>query len=443
MTRLACRTLSLVAAPLLLLPPVALRAQAPGGAAETLSRDGDLAFDRRQYKDAVGIYEKLIQGYPNSEFTVDARFHLAYANFLTGQFDPAAHDLRELLGSPTTPPETLEAAALLLPQVLAQEAAGLPSKDPKRPTDFEAAIKEYDGFIGKFPKSASIETALYGRAVAAYQLARYEAAARDLRQAVSAFPNSDTALDSTFLLAITVATQANLALGKETPTPADTEAAAKGYREAEGLLGQIIGKRTDLSLANDAQFQLGETLLAHAAAVPAAARNALYERALAAYRAVEPTEGMIAAQTARVQGINERRIAELRKGPAARPTARLLDQQRLREQGKLEALQTKEDPVVGARIKSGAAYCNLQRYDEARVLMTTLLPVAKKAEDEKLALYYTALSYAGQKLVGKAVTAYDRFQARFAGDPVAENLPLIIGGLFADAAKPDPARASK
>ncbi len=440
-TRSALRSLSLAA---FLMMPAVLRAQAPAGAAETLSRDGDLAFDRRQYKDAVAIYQKLIQGYPNSEFAVDARFHLAYANFLTGQFDPAADELRKLLGAPATPAEILEAATLLLPQVLAQEASTLPSKDSKRRTDFEGAIKDYDGFIGKFPKSASIEVALYGRALAGYQLARYDAAARDLRQVLTAFPNSDTVLDSTFLLAITVATQANLALGKDTPpAPADSEAAVKGYTEAEGLLGQIIAKRTDISLANDAQSQLGETFLAHAAAAPAAARNALYERALTAYRAVEPKEGMIAAQTARVQAINERRIAELRKGLAARPTARLFDQQRLREQGKLEAIQTKDDPVMGARIKCGAVYYDLQRYDEARVLETTLMPGIQKAEDEKLALYYTVLSYAGQKLVAKAVAAYDQFQAKYSGDPVAENLPLLVGELFADAPKPDPAQANK
>ena len=439
--RLARR--SLLLATVLMMLPAVLRAQAPGGAAEALSRDGDVAFERRQYKDAIATYQKLIQGYPNSEFTVDARFHLAYANFLTGQFDPAADDLRKLLAAPTTPPETLEIAALLLPQVLAQQATALPPNDPKRTAGFESAIKEYDGFITKYPKSTSLETALYGRAVAAYQIARYDAAARDLRQAVSAFPNSDTVGDSTFLLAITVATQANLTQGKENPTPADTAAAVKGYAEAEGLLGQIIAKRTDISLANDAQFQLGETLLAHASAVPPATQRALYERALAAYRAVEPKEGMVAAQTARVQAINDRRVAELRKGPAGRANARLIDQQRLREQSKLEALQAKEDPVLGARIKSGAVYCNLQRYDEARVLMNTLLPVATKPADEKLALYYTVLSHAGQKLVPKAVAAYDQFQAKFAGDPVAENLPLVMGGLFADAAKPDPALANK
>ena len=424
--------------------PAGGRAQAPVGAAEALVRDADVAFERRQYKDAIAGYQKLIAGYPNSEFAGDARFHLAYANFLTGQYDPAADDLRKIIASPTTQAETLELAALLLPQVLSQQAAGLPPNDPQRGSAFEAAIREYDAFIAKFPKGTSRESALYGRAVAAYQIARYDAAARDLRQAVSEFPNSDTVLDSTFLLAITVATQANLGLGKENPAPADTDAAIKGYTEAERLLGEIISRKTDISLANDAQFQLGETLLAHAGALPVPARKALYDRALAAYHAVEPKEGMIAAQTARVQSINEKRIAALRQGPAGRPAARQYDERRLREQGKLEALQAKEDPVLGARIESGAVYSGLQRYDETRVLMATLLPAIRKPEDEKKALYYITLSYAGQKLVDKAVAAYDRFQAKYSGDPQGENLPLAISALFQGGGrKADPVLANK
>ncbi len=437
------RRLLFAAAVFLLWLPFSGRAQAPVGAADALSRDAEVAFDQRRYKDAIASYQKLIAGYPNSEFAGDARFHLAYADFLTGQYDPAADDLRKLLASPVTQPETLELAALLLPQVLAQQAALLPPSDPRQRPGFESAIREYEAFLTKYPKSTSLETARYGRAVAEYQIARYEDAARDLTTVIKTFPNSDTVFDSTFLLAITTATQANLALGKENPTAADKDAAIKGYTEAERLLGEIIAKRTDISLANDAQFQLGETLLAQANAVPAAAQRALYDRALAAYHAVEPKEGMIAAQSVRLQTINSRRIDALRQGPAGRASARQIDQQRLHEQGKLEALQAKDDLVLGARLASGAAYYNLQRFDETRVLMTTLLPAIKKPEDEKKAFFYVTLSYAGQKLVNKAVTAYDQFQAKYAGDPQGENLPLVISALFQGGPQADAARANK
>ena len=414
-----------------LLIPDGLRAQtpAPGSAAAALSTEADGFFDRRQYKDAIVDYTKLLAGYPNSEYAVDAQFHLAYANFLTSQFQPAVDGLRKVLASPTSSPELLELAAGLLPQVLSQQASDLKPDDKGRTKAFEAAIKEYDNFIAKYPKSTTLETAFYGRALAAYQIARYDAAVRDLRQNLAAFPTSDTILDSTFLLSLTLATQANLAFAKENRSPADADAALKNYVESERLLSDIINRRTDISLANDAQFQLGETFLAHAGNTPAgAAQVPLYQRALTAFREVQPKEPMIAAQTARVARLNDARIAELRKGAAGdRNLTRRLDAQRLREQTKLEALQAKEDPVLTARLQCGAVFADLRRYDETRVLMTSLAPEARRPEDEKLVLYYTALSYAGQNLTDKAVAAYDKFQAAFSGDPIAENLPRARG----------------
>ena len=287
-----------------------------------------------------------------------------------------------------------------------------------------------------------MDAAFYGRALAAYQIGRYDAAVVDLRR-VTAHPG-DAALDGAFLLSITLATQANLALGKENHTPAEADAAFKNYAESERLLTAIINQGTDISLANDAQFQLGETLMAHAASLPTAAQGPFYQQALLVYRAVQPKEPMIAAQTARVAGISARRIAELRKGAAAdHALTRRLDAQRLREQAKLDALQAKDDPVFTARLKCGAVFYALHRYDETRVLMNALAAGAKRPEDEKTVLYYTALSYAGQELTDKAVAAYDRFQAKYKGDPIAENLPLLIGNLFLAGDKPDGARADK
>ena len=399
-------------------------------------------FDRHQYKEAATAYASLLKDYPSSEFATDAQFHLAYADFLTGQFQPAADALRKLQTAPTTPPEMQEDVALLLAQVLAQQATGMTGEGP-RAAGFQAAAKEYDNFIDKFPKSPSLETALYGRAIAYYQLAKYADAARDLTRNVTSFPNSDSVLDSEFLLAITVATEANLALANEKTDPAGRQAAFQNYDAAEKYLRHIIAKNTDISLENDSQFQLGETLMAHAGAAPPPVRIKLYQEALAAYRAVEPKAPMIAAETIRIEKGDEALLAERRKGAAAdRGFIRRLDQGRLREAGKLAALQAKEDPVLTARLKSGAVFFDLERYDETRLLMSALLPEAGKAEDQKLALYYVAMTYAAQRQVDKAVAAYDRFQAKFAGDPIAENLPLAISNLFLGGPKPDANKAT-
>ncbi len=421
-------------------PPAVLRAQSPPGSAVDLSGRANAAFEAGNYKDAASTYELLVKNYPSSEVATDARFRLAYADFFIGQFDPAADLLRKLIGSPATPPDLVEQASGLLPQVLSQQAATLKPGDAARQTGFEAAIKEYDTYLQKFPKAAGVETVFYGRAVAAYQLSRYDAAAKDLRGSLASFPNGDSFLDTEFLLSVTLATQANLALGKENRTPAETTEATARYTEAEKLLADIIRKHTDLSLANEAQFQLGETIMAQAASSPDASQAALYKLALAAYRAVEPKEPMVAAQQARVQSYRDALLAERRKGPQSNPAqARNLIELQGRESGKLAALKAKPDTVIAARVKSGAAFVGLRQYDETRVLMNALAPEAKRPEDEKYVLYFTALSYAAQNANDKAVAAYDKFQGKYPGDPIAENLPMVLAGLF----QSDPVKAGK
>ena len=116
-----------------------------------LAAEADTFFDRRQYREAIADYTRLLASYPTSEYATDARFHLAYAQFLTGDLPPAADGLRKVIAAPTSPPELIELAAGLLPQVESQQAAALPPDDPQRPAAFEAAVKEYDAFIARYP----------------------------------------------------------------------------------------------------------------------------------------------------------------------------------------------------------------------------------------------------------------------------------------------------
>lgn len=426
------RRLLLVAC--LFVVPLAGRSQAPNPAAD-LIRQADLLFDQNRYADAVPIYQRLLKDFPNSEAAGAAQIHLAYSLFFSAQYQPAIDQLRKVLDNPATPPELQELCGSLLPQVLSQQAGALPPADPGRIPGYESAIREFGVFIQKFPKSPEVETALYGRAVAAYQIGQFADAERDLRQSAAAYPRSENADDTAFLLALTLGSEANAA---------KPPASIKNYEEARALLADVINKKADPALDNDAQYQLGATLLAQSAASPEAARPALLNQALAAYRAVQPREPMIAAQTARIARLRDQRLAEARKGAGAdRSLIRQLESRISREQGKLASLQGKEDPVLTARLQCAAVFYQQNRYDETRVLMNTLSSVATRPEDEKTVLYFTALSYAGQGNTAKAVEAYDKFQAKYAGDPIAENLPLVLGGLFMGGAAPDPARANQ
>ena len=72
-----------------------------------------------------------------------------------------------------------------------------------------------------------------------YQIERYAAAAKDLRKSMATFPNGETFLDAELLLAITLATDANLALGKEGHTAAQTAEA----------MGRFVAQATDRLVA--------------------------------------------------------------------------------------------------------------------------------------------------------------------------------------------------
>lgn len=432
-----CRRLLLVGC--LFVLPLAGRSQAPNPAAD-LIRQGDLLFEQNRYADAVPVYQRLLRDFPNSESAGGAQIHLAYSLFFSAQYAPALDQLRKILENPATPSESLELCGSLLPQVLSQQAGALPVGDPGRTPGYESAIQEFGAFMQKFPRSPEVETALYGRAVAAYQIGQFAEAERDLRQSATAYPRSENADDTAFLLALTLGSQANALLAD----PARATAAIKNYEEARALLTEVINKKADPALDNDAQSQLGATLLAQAAASPEAARPALLDQALAAYRAVQPREPMIAAQAARLARLRDQRLAEARKGAGAdRSLIRQLESRISREQGKLASLQGKDDVGLTARLQCAAVFYQQRRYDETRVLMNTLASVATRPAEEKTVLYFTALSYAGQGNAAKAVDAYDKFQARYAGDPIAENLPLVLGGMFMGGAAPDPARANR
>lgn len=425
----------------LALAPLGLAAPAPNPAAD-LIRQGNLLFDQSKFPEAIAVYQRLLRDYPNAESAGDAQIHLAYSEFFSAQYGPAVERLRRLLDNPSTPPELQDLGSALLPQVLSRQAGALPPADPQRSVGFEAAIQEFGAFLQKYPRSPEAEAALYGRAVAAYQIARFADAERDLRQSIDAYPRSENADDSAFLLALTLGSAANTLLGDPAQAAAGAPGAIRNYEEARTLLDGVIARKADLALVNDAQNQLGATLLAQAAATPEAARAALLSQALAAYQAVQPREPMIAAQTARIARLRDQRLAEARKGPAADKAAlRQLESRMAREQGKLASLQGKDDPVLTARLQCAAVFYQQNRYDETRVLVSTLAPVATRPEEEKAVLYFTALSYVGQGNITKAVAAYDRFQAKYAGDPMAENLPLALGGMFTGGAAPDPARA--
>ncbi len=417
----------------LLAAPAPLFAQAPAGAAvapEVAIRQSAALFDAGRYAEAAESYAKFLKDYPTSQQVVEAGFRFGYALFLSGEFDEAAAQFRKLIAAPTSSPELVETCQALLPVALAQKAGALPAGDAKRKAAFEESIKEAGAYLAKYPNGAEVENIRYNRAASLYQIASYAEAANDLRANLQAFTGrSDSYLDSEYLLALTNATQGTF------NQATDKAAALKFFAEAEKQLGDIIAKRTDLPLANDAQFQLGEVLLARAGVVTDAERPAVYQQALTAYRAVQPKAVMIAAQQERMNGI----LARIRGAAGNAIEARRLGSLRLREAQKLGVLNAREDQRLNALLKCGEVFFQLGKYDETRTLVTALAPRATKPEHEKSVLYLLAMTYAMQGNVDRAIAAQAKFAENFKGDPAGAPLALTLGNLLNS--KGDAARA--
>lgn len=385
------------------------------------------------YPAAVTAYEKLLADYPTSPVVPNAQIQLAFAYYLTGENKKSLDILKKFNQGPPAPDELKELSALLEPQALSALGSSLKPDDPARKTNFEEAVKKFADYIQKFPKAAEIESAYYGSALASFQIADYEAAKKSLETNIQRFPASASIIESKNLLALVYATEGSRMLSQE---GANNQAAFDLYKKSADILRGIINEQADLALVNAAQFQLGEILLNEAAFAPEDRKPALLEEARKAYRGVLPKDRILALQQAKIDAIPAKRGAAL----AARDTAALkrIDRQAERDRRKLAELQGRPDQTVAALQKTGETYFQQGKYDEARVVLSHVQNALADEEDKKRNLYYTTMTYALQNALQPATAGYEQFQGKYKGDPIAANLPVVVGNMYL--AHPDPAQ---
>ena len=419
-----------------LFPLSATLAQAPAGAVSSEQATA-YAYDLMnagKLPEAAAAFEDVIKKYPTSTMVSDVQFRLGYLYFLLGDYDKSRSNIDKILGPPASS-DIIELGYALIPQVLSAKASK-ESAEAARKTGYEAAIKEYDAFLGKYPGSAQTESSNYGRALACFQIGKYDEAVASLRTNLKNFPQSETVLESQFLLALGLMTQAGLQ-AQENPGQANADADAK-FGEAERLLSDIIAKRSDVALLNDAQFQLGELYVNQAIFASKENKDKYFAKALVAYRSLSPKDKILEAQQARIKNVRDRRFAALQAKNL--PEMKRLETLLEHELTKMEAVKAKGDLSLSAQIKVGQLFFHQNAYDEARVVFRQMQPYAEDEEQKKTLLYYLTLSYAQQThdlpsearppLVDKAVQRYDQFQQAYKGDELGESLPFTMGGLF-------------
>ena len=402
------------------------------------------AMDEGKLEEAAGLYEGIPVKYPTSALIPQAKLRLGYVYFRMQQYDKAVAVLTEATTLKNVPPEVAELALSLVPQVLSAKAAAAGPKDPQRKKLFEDAVKGFETFQQKYPNSDEQENANYGRAVAFYQLERYDDARAALYINLTKYSKSETVFDSQYLMALTLGTIANVEALKDKPDPK----VLANFDNAEMMLMDIVNKGTDVALANDSRFQIGELRFSRAGSTKdEARRKELFKSAMDVYRVVGPKDLIIQAQKARIDRVKGIRPAAI----ASRDPAQIRRVNRLfeKEQEKLANIESRPDQTIAARIKMGEVYFQLGKMDETRVMLNYMKGLTEDEDQKKQIAYYIAISLAQQNsethanikaLADRAEAAYEEFKKAYGVDPIAENLALILGAGFTDK---DPAKASK
>lgn len=427
---LQSRILSTLIATALVMGP--LRFSHAQSAPETANQAAYEIFLSGDYPAAVSAYQKVLSDFPTASIVPAAQLQLAYSQFFTGDYDATVATLGKLLSGPPAPPVIRQAALGLEPQAISAKATALEPGNPERKKLFELAVTKFTEFLKSFPDAPDAEQVVYNRALANFQNGAFDAAIKDLEANIAKFPNSTTISSSKNLLALAFATQASIEINKG--DTADRAAAMALYKKSTDMLREIITAKADLTLVNEAYFQLGEILFSQAISSDDEQKAALFAEALQAYRSILPQEEVIAMQKERVANFPALRRAALQRGDRA--GLEKLDKENERELRRLAEIQSKPDQTLNAMLKMSEIYFNSMQLDEARVLARHLQPFLTTEDQKKRALYVNAMTYGLQNAAPEAVAAYESFQEQFKGDPIAQNLPLTIGSVFLNS--PDP-----
>ena len=409
---------------------VLLVSRAPVFAQSKAAADANAAayeiYSKGDYQSAAAAYEKVLRDFPTDGIASSAQIQLAFSYYFLTQFDQAAATLAKATSGPPLPAEIQQVADGLLPQILSAKAAALPGSDPARKSTFQNAIGKFTEYINRYPQAQDLENAIFSRAIAEYQVGQYDDAVKDLELNLQRFPQSGTISNTKSLLAVTLATIGNAELLK-----GDASGKAKAselYKRAADYLREIIKKKEDVALINEANFQLGEILLNQAGFMPESERPALYTEAFAAYRSVAPKEQITNLQQERIKEFPAKKAAALKANNQG--LKRQLDRDNERELKKLAELQGKPDETATALLKIAEIYFQQGKHNEARVVLSHISPHLTKDEAKKRALYFLTMTYALQNVAERAKANYDEFQTRYKGDPLAENLPVTIGSMY-------------
>lgn len=427
-----------------------LAATAPAQTPTALRESASKAFDSGNYKAAIEAAQQFLQKFPDDanaerirlllglaqysagdyrgcvetfsdpkklppEFVETANFHLGASLYQLGEFDKALTPLNSAAAA-----KDEEAKKTIAPFAqfyigrshMDKAARQQEAKDQAAAKkSLEAAITAFNKFMTDFPDHDLQLDVLTARATAYVLSDRLDDALKDL-EALKAKPDSAEIIDDIDYLTGFVLTQSAQKLQADFK---EEEARAVIAQARE--IYQRLAKSKNLVLANQAAFQLAN--------LDFASRN--YQQAVSAYRNLRSRADLVQSQQERIESV--RRQISQAAGNATR--VRALQQTLKREEQKLAAVQNSPELAIDGLIRIGDCFLQLGStnpiyYDMARLTYRFASKFADEDQKKNLSIQII-VSYALQGLAAKAEEEYTVFRKNFPNDPLAENVPFLIG----------------
>lgn len=387
-----------------------------GQDANSLFEEGRAALNGQAYDKAIERFEQVIKDFPTSPIIDSVNLNLGLAQLFSGKFSDAIVSFDRASAS-TAPREIREAAIFYKAQAQLGFLGNLPKDDPKYRSSLEGAIKNFSQLIEEFPDSTLLEDAIYGRAVANFTFEKINDAEKDLERLIKNFATSPNIADYRLLLGSIYAQEVFKAINNKR----SQEEIERHAEKALSVLQEIKEASPEYVMAaNEARLLNAELMLAMAdERDPKPA-----EKAIEIAREVMSKDQM----QRQLEMAIDKLKADFREANLAR-NLRLADALQLRinrRRSQLEEIKRKPDPIVRAWLVIGQSYFRLGKWDEARVVMSHILPHTTE-EQAKSAEFVRILTYAIQGAVEEADALFENYRKKYPNDTQADSVSLQIG----------------
>jgi len=399
-----------------------------GDAAGDLYNTGVNALKNNQYDDAAKAFDSIITGYPSTRNIDDVRIRAGLSYLYAGKFSEAVDRLAKQAADNSKP--DYQSTALYF-TALAQFSQGQAKADKSQAkTVFSQAVVTLTKLVNLVTKAPTpdnknyLETAIYYRALASYELGNFDSAEADLQQLTQSpqFSASLSRPDYFLRLGGAYSEQANQAVTDKKPAEAIRTFANKSLEAFDA----VSRDPNALVQANDANMSKASVLFLIA---QLDATDAGYEKALDAYRLVRRKADMIPLQQQRLDELHKQAQAIAQSNAAGAVGGAGSDISMLiqREENRLKDLQDGPDPIIQALIGIAECYVSMKEPDEARTILHRLVAHATLTPDQQQAIdFQTLYSYVLGGQTDKADKALTDYLSKHSGDPNADSISYQI-----------------